>query len=108
VSIPEADRQDTSAIYRKDTLAELEREIPEFKWRKYFQTFVHTELPEEEPIVSYAFPYLRDMARIVKETEPRYAVTIFYFLLNVVIVLHSCQARPLFCFMLGIGQSRTT
>jgi membrane metallo-endopeptidase-like protein 1 len=77
VSIPEADRQDTSAIYRKDTLASLEKDIPEFNWKKYFQTFVHTELPSDEPIVSYAFPYLRDMAHIVKNTEPRYIFSIF-------------------------------
>jgi predicted metalloendopeptidase len=71
VSISEADRQDTSAIYRKDSLASLQMEVPEFNWTQYFQTFVHTELNPNEPIVSYAFPYLKDMAVLVKQTPPR-------------------------------------
>ncbi|CAL8073379.1 unnamed protein product [Orchesella dallaii] len=71
VSLPEADRHDTSAIYKKQTLSTLERDIPEFDWKLYFKTFVKTELPSDELIVSYAFPYLRDMAFIVKKTEPR-------------------------------------
>ncbi|OXA51530.1 Membrane metallo-endopeptidase-like 1 [Folsomia candida] len=71
VSIPEADRQDTSAIYRKDSIAFLQQEIPDFNWTQYFQTFVHTELGPDELIVSYAFPYLKDMAAIIKQTPPR-------------------------------------
>lgn len=71
VSLPEADRHDTSAIYKKQTLSSLERDIPEFNWRLYLKTFVQTELPSDEPIVSYAFPYLKEMAFIVKATEPR-------------------------------------
>ena len=71
-SLPEADRHDTSAIYKQQTLASLEEDIPEFNWRLYLQTFVKTELPNDEPIVSYAYQYLKEMAFIVKATEPRY------------------------------------
>jgi len=70
--MPEADRHDTSAIYLKTDLGGLEAEIPSFGWRDYFQTTFSTSgLTPEEPIVSYAFPYLKKMAIILKHSEPR-------------------------------------
>ncbi|XP_003491860.1 neprilysin-1 [Bombus impatiens] len=70
-SIPEADRHDTSAIYRKLTLRELQREIPQLKWREYLQEFINSPITEEEPIVAYAMPYFMQMGRIVQRTDRR-------------------------------------
>jgi neprilysin len=70
--MPEVDRHDTSAIYRKITLAELQREVPELKWRKYLQaTLGAIPLNDNEILVSYAMPYLKQMGRILAETDRR-------------------------------------
>jgi neprilysin len=71
-SIPEVDRHDTSAIYRKLTLADLQREVPQLNWRTYLQeTLGDVELNDDEEVVVYAMPYLIQMGRILKETDRR-------------------------------------
>ncbi|XP_012139304.2 neprilysin-1 [Megachile rotundata] len=70
-SMPEADRHDTSAIYRKLTLRELQREIPQLKWIEYLQEFISAPITDEEPIVAYAMPYFVQMGRIVQRTNRR-------------------------------------
>jgi membrane metallo-endopeptidase-like protein 1 len=72
-SIPEVDRHDTSAIYRKMTLADLQREVPQLNWRAYLQeTLGHdVDLKDEEEVVVYAMPYLIQMGRILFETDRR-------------------------------------
>lgn len=70
-SLPEADRHDTSAIYRKLTLRELQREIPQLQWRAYLQEFISAPITEDEPIVAYAMPYFMQMGRIVRSTHRR-------------------------------------
>lgn len=70
--MPEADRHDTSAIYRKLTLVELQREVPHLNWTEYLQTTLgNIELQPEESIVSYAMPYLVQMGKILTETDRR-------------------------------------
>ena len=70
--MPEVDRHDTSSIYRKLTLGELQREVPELNWREYLQmTLGDVELKDDEALVSYATPYLVQMGRILAETDRR-------------------------------------
>jgi predicted metalloendopeptidase len=71
-SMPEVDRHDTSAIYRKLTLAELQKDVPQLNWREYLQvTLGDVELRDEEAMVSYAMPYLVQMGKIIAETDRR-------------------------------------
>ncbi|XP_046994837.1 neprilysin-1-like [Schistocerca americana] len=70
-SLPEADRHDTSAIYRKLTLAELQAEVPQLNWLEYLNAFLETDIDDQEPVVSYAMPYFIEMGRILQETERR-------------------------------------
>lgn len=68
----EVDRHDTSAIYRKLTLGELQKEVPQLNWREYLQvTLGDIELEDDEALVSYAMPYLVQMGRILAETDKR-------------------------------------
>lgn len=70
--MPEVDRHDTSAIYRKLTLAELQSEVPQLNWREYLQvTLGDIDLRDDEALVSYATPYLIQMGRILAETDRR-------------------------------------
>lgn len=70
--MPEADRHDTSAIYKKLTLGELQKEVPQLNWHEYLQTTLgNIELQDNESIVSYAMPYLVQMGKILSETDRR-------------------------------------
>ncbi|XP_011687007.1 PREDICTED: membrane metallo-endopeptidase-like 1 [Wasmannia auropunctata] len=70
-SLPEADRQDASAMYRKLTLQELQREVPQLQWLVYLREFINTPIDEKEPIVIYAMPYFVQMGRIISRTGQR-------------------------------------
>lgn len=69
--MPEVDRHDTSAIYRKLTLGELQKEVPQLNWRQYLQVTLGDDLSDDEALVSYAMPYLVQMGRILAETDRR-------------------------------------
>ena len=70
--MPEVDRHDTSAIYRKLTLSELQKEVPQLNWREYLQvTLGDFDLRDDEALVSYAMPYLVSMGKIIAETDRR-------------------------------------
>lgn len=70
-SMPEADRQDTGAIYKKLTLKELQSVTPEFDWSLYLNTFMPIKIEMDEPVVVYAFSYLIDTIKIMQKTDPR-------------------------------------
>lgn len=71
--MPEADRHDTSAIYKKLSLKELQREVPELNWREYLQVTLGPgiELQSNESVVTYAMPYLLQMGKILAKTDRR-------------------------------------
>ncbi|KAL6430283.1 hypothetical protein ACFW04_007774 [Cataglyphis niger] len=70
-SLPEADRHDTSAIYRKLTLRELQREVPQLQWLVYLREFMSVPIDEDEPVVTYAMPYFMQIGRIISKTDRR-------------------------------------
>lgn len=71
--MPEADRHDTSAIYRKLSLRELQREVPELNWTEYLQVTLGNDiaLHPNESVVTYAMPYLVQMGKILAKTDRR-------------------------------------
>lgn len=70
--MPEVDRHDTSAIYRKLTLGALQKEVPQLDWREYLKvTLGDVNLTDDEALVSYAMPYLVQMGKIIAETDRR-------------------------------------
>ncbi|EDW29684.1 GL14909 [Drosophila persimilis] len=73
VSLAEADRHDTSAVYRKMTLPELQQLVPEVKWEEYLQTALGPgiKLQADEPLVTYGLRYLTDMGKILRRTDRR-------------------------------------
>lgn len=72
VSIPEADRQDTGAIYERMSLSELERRVPEILWRDYLNAFLpETPADDSEPIVSYAMSYFQELGHLLARTDRR-------------------------------------
>ncbi|XP_044734113.1 neprilysin-1-like [Chrysoperla carnea] len=70
-SLPEADRHDTSAIYKKLSVAQLQKAVPQLKWLDYFNALMDTEITNDEPVVAYAMTYFTEMGRILGETDRR-------------------------------------
>lgn len=70
-SLAEADRHDTSLIYRKLTLRELQREVPQLNWRFYLQELLDLPITNDEPVVAYGMPYFVQMGRIIERTDQR-------------------------------------
>uniref|UniRef100_T1ISE4 M13 family peptidase n=1 Tax=Strigamia maritima TaxID=126957 RepID=T1ISE4_STRMM len=68
-SVPEADRHDTSSMYDKVILRELQEAVPEINWLNYLNTFLPITIDETEPVVIYAMSYLRKMGHIFKLTN---------------------------------------
>ncbi|KAH8376294.1 neprilysin-2 [Drosophila serrata] len=73
VSLAEADRHDTSAVYRKTTLPELQQLVPEVQWTEYLQSALgkNIALQEDEPLVTYGLVYLTEMGKILARTDRR-------------------------------------
>lgn len=72
VSLPEADRHDTSVIYKKLTLKQLQKIIPQIQWQEYLSSFLSVEITENEPVVAYGLTYFIEMGKILAETDRRY------------------------------------
>ncbi|EDW86306.2 uncharacterized protein Dwil_GK15832 [Drosophila willistoni] len=73
VSLAEADRHDTSAVYRKMELPELQRLVPQLNWTEYLQTALgeSISLQADEPLVTYGLQYLTEMGKILRATDPQ-------------------------------------
>ncbi|CAG2165874.1 unnamed protein product [Oppiella nova] len=71
VSMPEADRHDTGAIYKKLTLRELKSLIPEFDWILYLNTLLPTPVFTDEEIVIYSIEYFQEMGKIIARHDSK-------------------------------------
>ncbi|KAH8415360.1 hypothetical protein KR222_005098, partial [Zaprionus bogoriensis] len=73
VSLAEADRHDTSVVYRKISLPQLQQLVPQLNWTAYLQTALGPDirLEPDEPLVTYGLEYLTEMGRILEETDRR-------------------------------------
>ncbi|XP_031352188.1 neprilysin-1 isoform X2 [Photinus pyralis] len=71
VSLPEVDRHDTSTIYKKLTLAQLQKIVPQVNWIQYLSSFLSDEITENEPVVAYGLSYFIEMGKILEQTDRR-------------------------------------
>ncbi|UXI15420.1 Pre-mRNA-splicing factor 38A [Sarcoptes scabiei] len=65
ISMPEADRHDTSAIYNKKTIKQLEESVPEFDWMMYLKNFMPIEINIDENVVIYSLDYYKKMGKLL-------------------------------------------
>ncbi|KAK9881775.1 hypothetical protein WA026_017293 [Henosepilachna vigintioctopunctata] len=70
-SLPEADRHDTSEIYKKLKVGELQLLVPQIDWLKYLNSFLGTTITSEEPIVVYGLSYFVELGKILENTNTR-------------------------------------
>lgn len=69
--MPEADRHDTGAIYKKMTIRKLKTLIPEFDWITYLNSFLPTQVFMDEEIVIYSIDYFREMGKIISKQDSK-------------------------------------
>ena len=67
-TMPEADRHDTSAIYNRKTLQELNDTVPEFNWFAYLEAFMPTPVSLNDSVVVYSLDYYKKMGKILVKT----------------------------------------
>lgn len=70
--MPEQDRHDTSTIYRKLKLQELQKIVPQINWLEYFHSFLDANITEDEPVVVYGISYFVELGKILSVTDRRY------------------------------------
>jgi membrane metallo-endopeptidase-like protein 1 len=85
-SLPEADRHDTSAIYTKLSLEQLQRAVPQLNWLQYLSAFLDADIDHSEPVVSYAMPYFIQMGRIIRKTDRRLRTPISFIIIIIITV----------------------
>ncbi len=72
ISAPEVERSDTSAIYDKTSIADLQLKVPQINWMLYFETLVHPlPIDENERIVSYSTPFFVKLGQLLETTDKR-------------------------------------
>ena len=72
ISAREEERSDTSAIYDKITIADLQKKVPQINWMLYFQTLVHPmPINQTEKIVSYSTKFFVKLGKLLQETDKR-------------------------------------
>jgi len=53
------------------SIKQLSIEVPEFNWLLYLNTFLPTEVSENELVVVYSTEYLKEMGKLIGETDTR-------------------------------------
>jgi membrane metallo-endopeptidase-like protein 1 len=72
ISVEEVNRIDTSAIYHKTTVAELQKLVPQIKWMVYFRELVSPlNITDQENVVSYSTPFFVELGKLLEVTNRR-------------------------------------
>ncbi|CAD5115683.1 DgyrCDS4635 [Dimorphilus gyrociliatus] len=71
ITIPKDDRIDTSQMYDKKTVEELQKVVPQFNWLEYFNGFLLVKIDESEPVVSMATKYFVKFGDLLQNTSKR-------------------------------------
>lgn len=58
-------------IYKKLTLEELQKIVPQINWLEYLNSFLDVDLIDQEPVVAYGLSYFQEMGKILAETDRR-------------------------------------
>ncbi|XP_023951976.2 neprilysin-4 [Bicyclus anynana] len=67
-SAPE-DRRNVSELYRRMTLAKMERLVPEIHWRRYLCIVMNRTVHAQETVVLFALNYVRHLVQLIKKTD---------------------------------------
>ncbi|XP_076472675.1 neprilysin-1-like [Babylonia areolata] len=71
ITRPRAESLDTEALYKKMSIADLQKLVPQMDWLKYLRGAVSPSLTSDERVVVFAVDYLHNMMTILQHTDPR-------------------------------------
>ncbi|PIK43745.1 putative membrane metallo-endopeptidase-like 1 [Apostichopus japonicus] len=73
MTVPSTERRDGEANYNLFTLKELDEDVPQINFRKYFEALLPSTdtIVDSEPVVNYSPEYMRQAAKLIAETPPR-------------------------------------
>ncbi|XP_055336820.1 membrane metallo-endopeptidase-like 1 [Paramacrobiotus metropolitanus] len=71
ISIAQEHRRNFSAIYEKLTIREMEAQVPQIKWRRYFEVVLNRSVSPNESLVVYAKDYFVRLGQLLDKTPTR-------------------------------------
>ncbi|CAB0043428.1 unnamed protein product [Trichogramma brassicae] len=72
ITISPDERRNISDLYRRMSLDELRRTVPEIDWRRYLSIVLGRPVGDSEPVVVFATNYLKDLVKLLSRTRSRY------------------------------------
>jgi 4'-phosphopantetheinyl transferase EntD len=78
ITLTQTEKQDTSGLYDKMTLLELQQKVPEINWIRYFNGLVKEELDENEKVVLFALKYFKKLGKLLTSTSKRYSLRKYF------------------------------
>lgn len=73
LTVPSTDRRDIELIYNLFSLNQLETDVPEINFRKYFDLILppSDDISDEEPVINYSPEYIRKASKLIISTPTR-------------------------------------
>lgn len=65
------ERTNVSLLYRRMTVNELHRQIPEINWTLYLEIVLQREVNKTEKVVMFALNFMQDLVKLINKTEQR-------------------------------------
>lgn len=65
------ERTNVSLLYRRMTINELHRQIPEIDWTLYLEIVLQREVNRTEKVVMFALSYMQSIVKLIDKTEKR-------------------------------------
>lgn len=63
------ERTNVSLLYRRMSVAELQRQIPEIDWTLYLEIVLQREVNKTEKLVMFALNFMQDLVKLINKTE---------------------------------------
>lgn len=71
ITSPAEERVNVTKLYKKMSIADLSKEVPQIDWRRYLSTVQERPVDDSENIVIFALNYMNDLANLITDTQPR-------------------------------------
>ncbi|KAG1662540.1 Neprilysin-4 [Nymphon striatum] len=71
ITVKDEFRRDINKIYRKISIRQLRKEVPEIDWLTYFKILIPNLVGDQEEVVTFAMTYFKKFGKLVAKTKPR-------------------------------------
>lgn len=65
------ERSNVSLLYRRMTVGELNRQVPEINWTHYLEIVLQRDVNKTEKVVMFALSFMQDLVKLIDKTEQR-------------------------------------